>query len=918
MLRAKKKFAAAPSARRDKAAAVTLRAKTPAPARKRPVVRSRAAAEPFPIVCIGASAGGLEALEQFFSAVPAYCGMAFVVIQHLDPTRKGVLPELLARGTALPVVEAADRMPLAPGAVYVIPPNKDLSILRGRLHLLERAPPGILSLPIDFFMLALAQEQHERSAGVILSGMGSDGLLGARAIKAQGGLVLAQEPRSAKFDSMPGSVINAGLADIVAPAAELAARLIAYFGHIAPGGAGHIARDPAGFEHGSGLDNILILLRDHSGSDFSLYKKSTLYRRIERRMALHRIAGVPLYVRYLRENPQELDLLLKELLIGVTAFFRDAAAWQDLQSLVLAPLLAAPKGLMKQGKPHTLRAWVAGCSTGEEAYTLAILLHEALEPPALAAPLVPLQRFAVQIFASDISADAIAHARHGLYPANIAAQMTPARLARFFVKEADGYRVAKALRDMVVFATHDLMQDAPFIRLDILCCRNVLIYFTAELQTRLLPLFHYSLNSGGALFLGSAESLGSHGGLFDTLPGQSRVSRLFRSRRGARRELVVAFPDRQHLPLLRLGAGVDVAAVKTLPAANLRGLADDALLSLFAPPAVLVDAAGDILYLSGRTGDYLEAAAGRANWNIHAMARNGLRQALALALHSALRSKKTVTLQGIKISGRTGDTDRSVDITLRRLDEPPVLRDRVMIVFSDAPPLLQPLAKPQPRGAVATTRLADMARELRQARDHLHDFTQEMQTFKEDLKSANEEMQSANEELQSTNEELSTSKEEMQSLNEELQTVNAELQGKMDDLSVANSDLRNLLNSADIAIIFLDGALRVRRFTTQATRIFKLLPGDAGRPLSDIVSDLHYPSLQADAQEVLRSLAFSEKQIAATGGRWFLTRIMPYRTVDNVIDGVVITFSDISVAKQLEAELRKVRQTVEFSGQDKS
>ena len=287
-------------------------------------------------------------------------------------------------------------------------------------------------------------------------------------------------------------------------------------------------------------------------------------------------------------------------------------------------------------------------------------------------------------------------------------------------------------------------------------------------------------------------------------------------------------------------------------------------------------------------------------------------------MHSALRSKKTVTLQGIKISGRTGDTDRSVDITLRRLDEPPVLRDRVMIVFSDAPPLLQPLAKPQPRGAVATTRLADMARELRQARDHLHDFTQEMQTFKEDLKSANEEMQSANEELQSTNEELSTSKEEMQSLNEELQTVNAELQGKMDDLSVANSDLRNLLNSADIAIIFLDGALRVRRFTTQATRIFKLLPGDAGRPLSDIVSDLHYPSLQADAQEVLRSLAFSEKQIAATGGRWFLTRIMPYRTVDNVIDGVVITFSDISVAKQLEAELRKVRQTVEFSGQDKS
>ena len=610
--------------------------------------------------------------------------------------------------------------------------------------------------------------------------------------------------------------------------------------------------------------------------------------------------------------------MLKELLIGVTAFFRDPAAWQDLQSLVLAPLLAASKGLKKHGKPRTLRAWVAGCSTGEEAYTLAILLHEALEPPALAVPLVPLQHFTVQIFASDLSADAVAYARHGLYPTNIAAQMTPARLARFFVKEADGYRVAKALREMVVFATHDLMQDAPFTRLDILCCRNVLIYFTAELQTRLLPVFHYSLNSGGALFLGSAESIGSHDSLFDTLPGQSRESRLFRSRQGGRRELAVAFPGRRHLPLPRAGTGVDVAAVKTLPAANLRGLVDDALLSLFAPPAVLVDEAGNILYFSGRTGDYLEPAAGRANWNIHAMARNGLRQALALALHSASRGKKTVTMHGINFSGRTGDSDSSVDITLRRLDEPATLRGKVMIVFSDATPLPQSLAQPQPLGAVATTRQADMARELRQARDHLHAFTQEMQTFKEDLKSANEEFQSANEELQSTNEELSTSKEEMQSLNEELQTVNAELQGTVDDLSVANGDLRNLLNSAAIAIIFLDGALRVRRFTTQTTRIFKLLPGDAGRPLSDIVSDLHYPSLQADAHEVLRSLAFSEKQIAATDGRWFLTRIMPYRTVDNVIDGVVITFSDISVAKQLEAELRKVRQTVEFSGQDKS
>lgn len=846
----------------------------------------RAASPAFPIVGIGASAGGLEALEHFLGHVPAGSGMAFVVIQHLDPTHKGMMPELLQRATAMPVVQAGSRMKVKPDCVYVIPPNKDLSILHGTLHLLDPVAPRGLRLPIDFFMRSLADDRHDLSIGVILSGMGSDGTLGLRAIKEKAGLVLVQSPESAKFDGMPKAAIDAGLADVVAPAAELPGRIVDCLRHVLPAGHSHAPVEPETSAQRSALEKVVILLRARTGHDFSQYKKSTIYRRIERRMGIHQFDRIADYVRYLRESPHEVDLLFKELLIGVTSFFRDPAAWLRLQEEALPALLKdCPNG-------KALRAWVAGCSTGEEAYSLAIAFREVLER------MKPQARFTLQIFATDLDPDAVERARIGRYPANIAADVSPERLARYFVEEDGVYRVGSEIREMVVFAPQNVIMDPPFTKLDILTCRNLLIYLGPELQKKLLPLFHYSLNPGGILFLGSAETIGGFSGLFSPLEIKSRI---YRRSEGSARAVELEFPSRQFSH--QSGQADETKALSA--SVNLQAVVDQLLLQRFSPAAVLVNGDGDILYVSGRTGKYLEPAAGKANWNLHAMARDGLNHEITLALAKALREMKSVTRQGIRVGGSDGT--QSVDLTVEPINDPAALRGMAVVMFAEAAgPPVGPVASGR-RGA-AHGRLAELERALQQAREEMQTLREEMQTSQEELKSANEELQSTNEELQSTNEELTTSKEEMQSLNEELQTVNLELQAKVDDLSMANSDMKNLLNSTDIATVFLDGALHVRRFTTQATRLFKLIPGDTGRPLSDIVTDLDYAELQGDAREVVRSLVFSEKQIATRDGRWFTVKIMPYRTLDNVIDGVVITFTDITEAKQLEAKLRSTQQ----------
>ncbi len=833
----------------------------------------------FPIIGIGASAGGLEALEQFLACVPPACGMAFVIIQHLDPTHKGIMSELLQRGTAMKVVQVRDRTKVRPNCVYVIPPNRDMSILHGVLHLLEPAAPRGLRLPIDFFLRSLALDQQERSIGVILSGMGSDGTLGLRAIKEKSGVVLVQEPTSAKFDGMPRSAIDAGLADIVAPVDELPGKIMAYLQRTPL-----IARTEVALEEKtqSALEKVVIVLRSQTGHDFSLYKRNTLYRRIERRMGIHQIGKMAAYVRYLQENSQEVELLFKELLIGVTNFFRDPVAWEQLRTRAIPALLA------NHNPVQALRAWVPGCSTAEEAYSLAIVFKEAVELTR------PKGNYALQIFATDLDRDAIDKARQGLFPANIAADVSQQRLRRFFAKEEHGYRVRKEIREMVIFAPQNLIMDPPFTKLDILICRNLLIYLTAEVQKKLMPLFHYSLNPGGILFLGSAETIGGCNDLFTPFSGKSRIFK----------RTMAALPEPIQFPATFSVGPTSRVEVRhpPRPTASLQTCADQFVLSRYAPPAVIVNDKADIFYISGRTGKYLEPAAGKANWNLFAMAREGLRNELATAFQRALRQQKCVTLHGLKLGGKNGR--HLVDISVQRIEEPGPLHGLVMVLFTDAPasPITKTTGKPPKSNP--NSQLADVELELLKARSEARDTHEEMQTSQEELRSTNEELQSTNEELQSTNEELTTSKEEMQSLNEELQTVNAELQAKVDELSRTSADMKNLLNSTDIATLFLDNDLNVRRFTPQAAKIIKLIPSDVGRPITDLTSNLRYAKLAEDTQEVLRTLIATEKPIGTSDGRWFNVRIMPYRTLDDRINGVVITFADITAAKSAMAKLR--------------
>ncbi len=881
--KATKKAASKPSSTKSSASKSSAAVKSAVQDESAQAAQKKSLARPRlsipPIVGIGASAGGLDALERFLSRVPDDSGIAFVVVQHLDPTHKGMLPELLQRMTRMEVTQAVNRTKLKPNYVYVIPPNKDLSILHGVLHLLDPVAPRGFRLPIDFFLRSLADDRRELAIGVILSGMGSDGTLGLRAIKEKAGLTLVQTPASAKFDGMPRSAIDSGIVDIVAPAEELPMKIINYLDSIR---SGQMPDHVAELKSQTDLAKVVILVRERTGSDFSLYKKNTVYRRIERRMGLHQIDTLSNYVHYLRENPQEVDLLFKELLIGVTNFFRDPAVWEYLRKEVIPALMAAnPSG-------KVLRAWVPACSTGEEAYSLAMVFREALED------IKPNVRFSLQIFATDLDSDAIDKARQGTYPSNIAAEVSPERLSRFFTVEDNGYRVKKEIREKVVFAPQNVVMDPPFTKLDILSCRNLLIYLGSELQAKLMPLFHYALTPGGLLLLGGAETIGNFSNLFSVLDGRMRLYR----RLDNSSVPVVDFPTR-YFPLAP--AAPAAASVAVPFTRNLQFHAEQLLLQKFSPPAVLVNADGDILYINGRTGKYLEPAAGKANWNIHAMAREELRYELVRALKKVVRSKGTLTVEGLHVSmGKAGV--QSFDLTVHAIERPGPLSGMVMIVFADTATVKA--------GKITRSKQGEAQwEELERVRDEIRTIREEMQTSQEELTSTNEELQSTNEELQSANEELTTSKEEMQSLNEELQTVNAELQSKVEDLSWMNNDMRNLLNSTDIATIFLDNMLNVRRFTTQATNIFKLISSDVGRPLSDITSDLRYRELQDDAHEVLRTLVCCEKQIPARDGRWFKVRVMPYRTFENVIDGVVITFTDITAFKLLEMELRAQQNT---------
>jgi len=840
----------------------------------------------FPIVGIGASAGGLEALEQFFSNMPNNNGMAFVVIQHLDPTHVGIMPELLQRITPMKVIQASDRLKVRPNCVYVIPPNKSMSLLNDALYLFDPVESRGLRLPIDIFFRSLADDRHEKSIGIILSGMGSDGSLGLKAIKANEGVALVQDPQSAKFDSMPRSAIAAVNADIVAPANELPFRLIDFLEFVPA-----IKTDTqVEIRNKSHIDKIIILLREQSGHDFSLYKKNTLFRRIERRKGIHQIDNIHSYVRFLQENPKEVELLFKELLIGVTSFFRDTAVWKKLKEIVLPDLMTdLPDG-------YVLRAWVPGCSTGEEAYSLAIVFKEVMEK------IKNHRKLTLQVFATDLDNDAIDKARKGIFSLKIADDVSPERLNRFFKAENGSFRVNTAIREMVVFAPQNVIKDPPFTKLDILTCRNMLIYMETELQRKLLSLFHYSLNPGGILVLGSAETLGGRNEGLQDIDAKLKIYK--RSPSILPRELIDFPSSFYHPKAMTTEKKIPLKVIE-----NVQTLADQIVLQRFAPASVLVNDQGDIIYITGRTGKYLEPVAGKANWNIYVMAREGLNHELPGAFRKATQNFDPVILRNIKILNN--EDVHFVDVTIQRIESPNSIRGMIMIVFTDVPTVAgRDIIATKAGKKVSSGRQMELEAELQRSNEEIQSIREEMQTSQEELKSTNEELQSTNEELQSTNEELTTSKEEMQSLNEELQTVNIELQSKVTDFVRANDDMKNLLNSTEIATLFLDKDLNIRRFTDQVITIFKLRNVDIGRPFTDLVTDLRYPELEKDALQVIKDLVSIETSVETSDKRWFKIRIMPYRTLDDRIDGLVITFTDITISKKLEIELKAANEAL--------
>jgi len=859
---------------------------------------SESPAAGFPIVGIGASAGGLAAFEAFFSGMPADedPGMAFVLVQHLAPDHKSILTDLIRRSTRMQVFEVEDGMTVRPNCAYIIPPNRDMAFLAGTLQLMEPSAPRGQRLPIDFFFRSLAQDQRERAICIVLSGTGSDGTLGVRAIKGEGGMAMVQSPDTTEYDGMPRSAIATGLVDYELPPSEMPAQLMAYVARAFSLGNRPVSSAAPKAE--TALKKAFVLLRSQTGHDFSQYKPSTIRRRIERRMAVHQIESMDGYVKYMQQTPAEVEALFRDLLIGVTSFFRDPEAFSAFEELVIPRLF--------EGKPPgaAIRVWSSGCSTGEEAYSIAILLQERQE--ALK------QNYAVQVFATDIDSRAIAVARAGLYPASIAADVSPERLARFFAEEPDGsaYRIHKGIRDMLVFSEQNVIKDPPFSRLDLIVCRNLLIYMDGDLQRKLIPLFHYALNPGGMLFLGTSETVGDFGDLFVSLDRKHKLYQRKEELHGAQRTALGRF---LHATAMQEDALPRAAGLLGPPLKlTLRELAEQAILQQVAPAGALVNGHGDILYLHGRTGMFLEPAPGEAGINnILKMAREGLRRDLTTALHNAASSKEMVRRPGLSVRTNGGFTPVNLTICpVAAGPAAPPAPSLYLVILEEAPAAehgqLNDAALPDGSGPDADARIEALKQELRAKEEYLQTANEELETSNEELKSSNEEMQSVNEELQSTNEELETSKEELQSVNEELATVNAELQSKVTDLSRAMNDMNNLLAGTGIGTLFVDHQLRILRFTPTATRFINLIQADEGRPVGHIVSNLiGYDRLVADVQAVLDTLVPQEVEVQTAEGRWYTMRILPYRTLDNVIEGVVITFVDITGVKEMQATLRE-------------
>ena len=860
-------------------------------------VATRTPKQPSPgsaaVVGIGASAGGLEALKTFFAAVPPSTGLAYVVVVHLDPTHESALPELLGRVTSLPVEAATDRQVLQPDRVYIIPPNRHLVVEGGLIRVTEPLDRRGLRGTIDHFFRSLAADQRERAICIVLSGTGTEGTLGATAVKAEGGMVMAQDPQTAAQPGMPASLIATGLVDFTLSPEKMPEAILGYVRHPYL----HATQSrPLVVDRQSpdGWQSIVSLLRARTKIDFRGYKKGTLIRRIERRMGLQQIKSHKRYLEFLKSTPGEVDLLFKDLLIGVTRFFRDAPAWDKLGAQVMANLVG------EDGYEAPIRAWVPGCATGEEAYSLAILAAEK------AADVQSPRR--IQIFATDVDEGALDIARSGVYPESIVLDVSPQRLQRFFTREDHRFRVAKGIRESVVFASQNLISDPPFSKLDLVCCRNVLIYLEPDVQRKLIALFHFALKPRGFLFLGGSESVGEGEDLFTPLSKRWRIYVKY----GPSKHPVIDIP---------FPKPVTAAIRETVQATSqptLSALAEQQMLGHFGPAAVVVNRNGQILHFVGAMDRYLNLPTGAPTLDLAMLAREPLKPILRAALHDGIRKRRRASLETTVKVGR--EARSKLRITIAPVKGTPKEEGLSLVIFEEATaakssPDTRRTRKQQQQQHDIVHRLEA---ELKLTRREQQNLVEQLESSNEELKAANEEVTSMNEELQSTNEELESSKEELQSMNEELSTVNAQLQDRVHDLTVVNDDLTNLMGATDIATVFVDADLRVSRFTEPATRVLNLIPSDIGRPIGHIATNLVDFDLAREVEAALRNRITIERSVAARDSQHFIVRVLPYVHKGQSPQGVVVTLTDVTALKASESALRLLNQTLEERVRDRT
>jgi two-component system CheB/CheR fusion protein len=836
---------------------------------------------PFPIVAVGASAGGLEAFSDLLRHLAPDTGMGFVLVQHLDPHHTSALPELLARETVMPVHEITDGLAVQPDHIYVIPPNANLAILHGVLHLMPRSQERGQHLAIDYFMRSLAEDHGSKAIGVILSGTASDGVMGLKAIKAEGGITFSQDEQSAKYDGMPHSAIVAGCVDFVLPPQNIATELMRIARH--PFVAHAKTAEPSEtLPGGEGvLNKIFILLRRHTGVDFAYYKRTTVLRRIKRRMLLHRLEKLADFVKYLQDNPAEIDALYQDILINVTSFFRDPDAFDVLKDKVLPQIVAQDR--VPEGP---IRIWVAGCSTGEEAYSIAISLMEHLGNQAANIP--------IQIFATDIDEQAVEKARAGIYSEAITQDVSAERLRRFFVKTEGGYQVAKPIRDLCLFARQNVVKDPPFSKLDLVSCRNLLIYLGPVLQKKALSLFHYALKPTGFLFLGSAKTIGEFADLFRLVDQKHKIY--------GKKSIATPLHYDFSTPVTPGSVSQTYPEEKTISPAwsnsDLRQEVDQLILKRYGPPGVLIDEHMDILQFRGHTGAYLEPAPGEASLNLLKMARESLLLELHGVVGNAIRDNVPAHKKGVRI--KQNQQIRQINIEVTPVRAPAGAGRCFLVLFEEMnEPEPKKEGKQQRTGETAENQeVQQLRQELAATKEYLQSVIEQQESTNEELRSANEEIQSSNEELQSINEELETAKEELQSVNEELATVNDELESRNTQLGQANNDLSNLVNNVSIPIVIVGSDLRIRRYTPPAEKMLNLIPADIGRPISDIRPSIADLDLKTAIPEVLDKISAIEVEKQDGEGRWYSVRIRPYKTLENKIDGAVIAFVDIDPIKR--------------------